>query len=1283
MARDQSTDADDSVPHDLQVIVDAIEFEQKLSAFSIADVEAVNDALTERGERGRLKVFPYMPFTSTEFEKWMHTVCGVVRRIEAGELELTAALPEIPPIPTPARFGKSSIVFAYMDDFNKSSAAWLRTHEYFKKLLGMPRVVDRPLLPAFVPNAVPTFRGDPTAPSLSRDAHGFLTASAPEGLDGPSDASAPPIHRGYFNHSYVFMGKGEVAGGWEHDILFLSNVDYVLYPPPNELPTRRGDARYGPHEESRYGQWHEVGRYHMAFVPTCADGLVDELEHQELDGDMAWYNVDFSAHCSEPSKGRFLASVALRASLASDWNEAQDAYVRWGQIRRADVGMPQKAFMRGRQALGYLDHVLTRRQLLVAVAGYQRALQEIRGWNNYQQCRSEERDVQRFYEKRGAPFAPSVNLAQNKWQRKPYRGIFTWDENVAKRVAQFGVPVFFLVAFKRDQVLNPIWQRAEFVHPKCVTTLWEDLGEAGFMAGVQENRAQPIVDERGIGEDDEHPYEADDRYEEDEPAQPFIITEPQLLGEARTPAGVTSEPSHTIDRALREDGGRDGAPGIVAGHKRKAGEERAEDERGSKRAKSEAGKLRYPKTDDFPWPAYFPVPWEAARQAIQLVDGSDARYKMLYESEDNEWPMSEVLLHGRELLTPTLGVFARIKSEGYLSRMVASYAALRGEYIKEAATNSPDTAHRFSSAQWRQILKGYVPHPAHIAYGRALGVYVDDSEANQVEMVLAARETGGSQSAAEIRGAAQASSSSEADCSAHDTSAVPEKPLHFMDLDEQQTAEDDAREFEERVFARALPPAQRDLAPEMDRCEYEPDGWRLEGMGMVRSLDHFQWFVEEDDEVDFDEKDEEGRDEGRIINMRRAGKKSRRLDTHDYFWNYERGWVLGFELALDGLRSLVLGEWLTKRLRFFEDAGAQGKRKYKYDTQDKPMQLRVWQSRPMEERLALGYDPLGKVGFRTECPVKFHLSPENYELVYAGARAAGLVVAQQHRALEKQREADRREEDLAAAARNNAEEESRAGRRDSPRDGERDAESATTVPVGLSASTSGTGAGASAAFPQATVFKGKKPGKRGRKGKGKEHADEAGELMEIDVAPPNGWDLNKALTPDVFKFNEHELPRFTPPANDVPEFAGYVWPNASWRTFIIWDISELLFRFELYGLDFFLRKQYPAALELTRESTLERQQLIFDIWKGRNFLPSGPSPLTAEDWRVREPAVRAFGRIVKTWPRTALPEAPETFTPAGFTAYEKAVWLAYGQTYMDYHWREAPFPCRCPESLPF
>ncbi|EJD37191.1 hypothetical protein AURDEDRAFT_173712 [Auricularia subglabra TFB-10046 SS5] len=1282
MARNDSTDADDSVPHDLQVIVDAIEYERKLSTFTIADVEALNDALTERGERGRLKVFPYMPFTSSEFEKWMHKVCSIVKRIEAGGLELAAALPELLPIPTPARFGTSSIVFAYMDDFNKSSAAWIRTHEYFKKLLGMPRVVDRPLLPAFVPNAVPTFRGDPTAPYLSRDAVGFLTSSARETLEGPSDASAPPIHRGYFNHSYVFMGKGEVAGGWEHDILFLSNVDHVLYPPPNELPTRRGDARYGPHEESRYTQWHEVGRYHMAFVPTCADGAVDELEHQELDGDMAWYNVDFAEHCTETSKGRFQASVALRASLASDWNEAQDDYVRWGQIRRADVGMPQKAFMRGRQALGYLDHVLTRRQLLVAVAGYQRALQEIRGWNNYQRCRSEERDIQRFYEKRGAPFAPSVNLAQNKWQRKPYRGIFTWDESVAKRVAQFGVAVFFLVAFKRDQVLNPIWQRAEFVHPKCVTTLWEDLGENGFLAGVQETRAQPIADERGIGEDNDEPGDWENRYGDDEP---------QPLGETRTPADLTTELGHTMNRALREDvvraSGHGGPAFTVSAGKRKASSQPAEDQPPSKRTRSEVGKTRYPKKDEFTWPVYFPVPWEPARQAIQVADASDARYKTLYESDDPEWPMSDELLHGRELLTPTLGSFARMNSEGYLSRMVASYTGLRGPYIKEAATNSPDTAHRFSSAQWRQILKGFVPRAAHIAYSKALGIYVDDSEEDDVASARVARETGGAaQRPAQRRSEAETGSSIAAEPGAHHVAPETESSLRFMDLDEEPTAEDDAREFEQRVFMRSVSDGQRDLAPETDRCEYEPDGWRLEGVGLVRALDHFQWFVEEEDEVDFAEKDEDRRDEGRIINLRRAGKKSRRLDTHDYFWNYERGWVLGFELPPDGLRSVVLGERLTKRLRFFEDAGGQGKRQYKYDTEDQPMQLRVWQSRPMEQRLSLGYDPLGKVGFRTECPAKFHLSPENYELVYAGARAAGLVVAQQRRALENQREGERREEERAVAAQNIPQERDRASGRESPRHGERDAEDATT-PVSGSASTSGTGA-ASVVFPQATVFKGKKPGKKAREkrvrqGQREERADEASKSMEIDRGPHDGWDLNKALTPDVFMFNEHQLPPFAPPPTDDPQFSSYVWPTVSWRTLIIWDISELMFRFELYGLDFFLRKQYPTALALTRESTLERQQLIFDIWQGRNFLPSGPSPLTADDWQVREPAVRAFGRIVKTWPRTAVPEAPASFTRDEFTAYEQAVWLAYGQTYMDYHWREAPFPCCYPKSPPF
>ncbi|EJD33240.1 hypothetical protein AURDEDRAFT_131791 [Auricularia subglabra TFB-10046 SS5] len=139
--------------------------------------------------------------------------------------------------------------------------------------------------------------------------------------------------------------------------------------------------------------------------------------------------------------------------MARDWSQAQKDYVRWGQLRGVQLGIPQHAFLRGRQCLGHLAHPQNQRQLLETVAGYQRYLQEVRGWNNYQQCCSEQRDVERLMEAQGRPLAPSLGV---DGERKPYRGVFTWSEDVAKRIAQFGVPVFLIAALRKGQQV--VWK---------------------------------------------------------------------------------------------------------------------------------------------------------------------------------------------------------------------------------------------------------------------------------------------------------------------------------------------------------------------------------------------------------------------------------------------------------------------------------------------------------------------------------------------------------------------------------------------------------------------------------------------------------------------------------------------------------------------------------------------------------------------------------------------------------------------------------------------------------
>lgn len=1233
----------------MRILMKYISMTRRLADDDGVDIDELNASLKASGSSTTLKAKPEPPIiASVAWEEWA---------LECFDAAL-AGNPRARPMPLPFLFRSHDELFGDLAKYRREGEGWFNVLHAARRQLGIPEPLSRtattrsrPQLPDFVPNAVPSFGDDPSAPPLLKpdDAH---LPSAPD-----PDPTAPILIRGsqYRVYATIPRQSTEDFGQWRGDVLFLSNVNYVPLPPRNVMPRRRKTGHFGPHELSRYAQWQEHGKYHLAFIPTCADGEVHKLVHRNLAGNMAWYDLDLENHCVDTGEGRYLISRELHTSLTRDWNAAQADYVRWAQLRGSAPGMPQGAFLRGKQSLGYLSHAQKERDLLETVAGFQRSLQEIRGWNNYQQCCSELRDVQRLFDAQGRHIAPSLGGAG---ARKPYRGVFTWSEDVAKRIAQFGVPVFLIAALRKDQAVDPNWRQVSFLTPEYERAVWDEPGIPRFLAGAQETRPLPPDDTRGIGEHaDQEPTSGG--FDDDDDGPVVVNYEPEYRAQNAGPTqGPSSRAALETSSSAQGDGsrprkrkGRDSARAGPA-KKAKLGDGSAPTPAEKEKPAGRVRKPRYPYKDQFAWPSWFPHPWSVAKAAVEAADHSENRWDVLYNTEDAAWRMNDTLLHGRELMAPQISMFARAANAGQLSRYFASYAALRGRYFDQAATTSPESMHRFSSSQWREIHKGFVHRDSHIKYGRVLGLYTDEQpdRSSSSAPVPAQKATESADSG--DRNAPSAAPGERSSTPEFNTEVTRSAVIQFAPLGKPMSAAQETCDFDARCFVNPLPDGERVLATEAERYLHEPDGWRRLDADIIRPLEDFPMFLEDESphsnyRLDRDSEEYEA---GRYFLMRFVDKKSAYIWTehHDLWWNYMRGWVLGFRRLNSNTwqrkpLGYLGGERLTKPLKFFTQAYQYGPKEYLYGTLEKPMRLRVWQSRPFHERLPIDCDPLGKVGCLTRCLDKFVLDAEKYERVH------GIALSR--------------------------DQPTRAPAADVRQEKGSEASASTAAAVQLESSTGSASpapalsekADTSTAFSSstATVFKGTKPGKGAGRG------------------DSTGWDLVKALTPDVFRFEHHTLPAYSPPQKDAPGAKDYEWLSMPWRRYLIWDAAELLFRFEIFALDSFLREAYPQASALTAGSTLERRQMVCAVWQGNGFLPSGPSPLTSSEWRVREPAVRALAALVKTWPRTSVLEMPENFEQASFEQFEREVWSAYAQTYTDYHWREAPFPCLYPNVLPF
>ncbi|EJD54867.1 hypothetical protein AURDEDRAFT_179912 [Auricularia subglabra TFB-10046 SS5] len=151
--------------------------------------------------------------------------------------------------------------------------------------------------------------------------------------------------------------------------------------------------------------------------------------------------------------------------------------------------------------------------------------------------------------------------------------------------------------------------------------------------------------------------------------------------------------------------------------------------------------------------------------------------------------------------------------------------------------------------------------------------------------------------------------------------------------------------------------------------------------------------------------------------------------------------------------------------------------------------------------------------------------------------------------------------------------------------------------------------------------------------------------------------------------NGHRTTRFvvrnqvlTPDDLDRPEV----------RAFLIWELEEAGFRFELRRTDTWVLRSMGLW---SREVQTQREALIQRCWGGNDgFVPSGMGvpALTDTDPRKRVAATRNFWELVRAWPR-----AREVAQLRAFTGYEdlshdhflqleREIWKFYAQTFYDY-----------------
>ncbi|EJD37369.1 hypothetical protein AURDEDRAFT_173530 [Auricularia subglabra TFB-10046 SS5] len=1069
-----------------------------------------------------------------------------------------------------------------------------------------------------------------------------------------ADRTAPRLLRHFLWWVYTMLPAPEGYGD-RYSIIIHCNVDFIWPIPPSKFKVLRIDGRYGIQEESRFPQWHVMGRWHMAFILTEEYGRIAELcEHEQL----------FPAHAGAPLPAMEFYRINLGAHFITHDDQT---YTPNGDLRRAMEAWWTHVEQAARSAMYFLfTYALPRRHLIHVMASWQRGVAEMRGFINYaRSVVSLERRMAKS--KRKVPVTADLRIRPF---RKPVRGVITDDRAVAAVYAQHGVPVMlvegsssrywraepttdhvdvsapFVCETRAYENSNKDWQqpvylaaRQEYWSPavtaRADVLIYQDgehrpsntVPPRRTLAPIEERRHDDARDDHGdsYGDDDYNMHQGDDYHEAEYPTTISASTSTNAGPAATSSASTTSQ-------------------------KRKADEPASSGERKKNKTKNRPATLKLAqgakskRLDEYP--AWWPKEWEVACIAVKsnvIVDGPYMRKVQ----QDPVYPVPVGKGFTATFASPVLEHFAGSPIELNRSRLYVSYVMLRPKLLFALDTETVRAVQRFSAGVWKRVLSHHVPVEQQLQVANRFGfalapppriVEVDDSSPS-FESLVEALSSDTMSAIPSTRAASPSSSQSQAPPSTAPTTR-PASPVNDEDVDMTRiprNAGSPPVKQPELYFVPVDVPCQPPLELEEARYKKEPSGFRATGKGKPRAKTDFIWFVEEDSPTK-----EDGVLEFLEASAKTASKYIEEEQDSDVWWDYEHHWIFVFNSEPSSRKGRLSGERVTQPLRLFQWAGSHSRAKYVHGTQQGPRQIRLWHAQRLDKPVYVPDAPIGPVGCQAtphgrDVEQKWYLPDDDYKFLFPNAPRR---VAPPQIVIEDERRTRKSTSSRSAPT----------------------AEGPTSAPAPMSDAMDVDGPPVSAPTEAPS-------------------APAASRLEDASARPKIPRPLEQVLCGqrDMF-FKGMPLTPYDPDTTDP----SYSWPTDAERTAITWDISELSFRLQLLELDDRLRTLYPTDTKLTAQSNLERQRMICSIWQSETFVPQGPSALPISEWMLRIDSVEAFYCLVSTWPRVNIPEPPEAWqSQEDFIKFEKEVWSAYARVHADYLYREAPVPMETPEISEF
>lgn len=227
--------------------------------------------------------------------------------------------------------------------------------------------------------------------------------------------------------------------------------------PGSGPPEICGDGHYGLHERCWLPQWHEEGHWHWAFIPLAGGVNMarDDMRqawyfrlHTDVVHDLGWYRLSW-AHCIQTGHGLWRVCPILQQAVRSSARDVYCAFIQTWALRRTKFAahwhscMPRVATLKIERLVQFLcTESATKVELTDALAEYQRALLEIRGWVRY--CLALGPDIPSLDDVRPED-VPSLSNWLVDGRTGYQRGVFTSDAHTAQVYAQFNIPVWLVL----------------------------------------------------------------------------------------------------------------------------------------------------------------------------------------------------------------------------------------------------------------------------------------------------------------------------------------------------------------------------------------------------------------------------------------------------------------------------------------------------------------------------------------------------------------------------------------------------------------------------------------------------------------------------------------------------------------------------------------------------------------------------------------------------------------------------------------------------------------------